>query len=106
MNKPGDQNNQQMYQASDGKWYPVATMPQGWQQNQNQGGYGGGQGAYYGQQAYGQQPYGQQQPMYPGSQPVYVQQRPGGGAGMGAGAGLCAGLCGALLCFDLGACLC
>ncbi|WVQ93147.1 hypothetical protein IAU59_000211 [Kwoniella sp. CBS 9459] len=83
-----------MYQASDGKWYPVASMPQGWQQNQPN-------------QAYGQQPYGQQQPMYQGSQPVYVQQRPGAGMGAGAGAGMgvCAALCGALLCFDLGACL-
>ncbi|WVR09010.1 hypothetical protein IAU60_006070 [Kwoniella sp. DSM 27419] len=98
MNKPnyGGAPNQQMYQASDGKWYPTSSMPQNWQQGQGQGGYGGG---------YGQQPYGQQQPMYPQSQPVYVQQRPGGG-GAGAGAGLCAGLCAGLLCFDLGACLC
>ncbi|WWC73034.1 uncharacterized protein I206_106999 [Kwoniella pini CBS 10737] len=98
MNKPtypNDQGQQQMYQASDGKWYPTSAMPQGWQQ---QGGYGGG---------YGQQPYGQQQPMYPNSQPVYVQQQGGRGAGAGAGAGMgiFAALCGALLCFDLGACL-
>ncbi|WWC91145.1 uncharacterized protein L201_006086 [Kwoniella dendrophila CBS 6074] len=87
-------NQQQMYQASDGKWYPTSSMPQGWQQQQ--GGYGGG---------YGQQPYGQQQPMYPNSQPVYVQQ-PGRGTGApGAGMGIFAALCGALLCFDLGACL-
>ncbi|KAK6906081.1 hypothetical protein L486_06352 [Kwoniella mangroviensis CBS 10435] len=87
------QQQQQMYQASDGKWYPTSSMPQGWQQQQP--GYG-----------YGQQPYGQQQPMYPNSQPVYVQQQGGRGAGAaGAGMGVCAALCGALLCFDLGACL-
>lgn len=72
-----------MYQASDGKWYPVQHMPQGQGGYGQQGGYGGG---------YGQQPqmqYGQQQP-------IYVQQqggRPGaGGAGTGAAAGM--GCCG------------
>ncbi|TXT15202.1 uncharacterized protein COLE_01395 [Cutaneotrichosporon oleaginosum] len=85
-----------MYQASDGKWYPVEHMPQG---------YGGGQQGYGG---YGQQP----QMQYGGQQPIYVQQqgRPGGagaaaGTGAAAGLGCCAALCGMLLCFDLGACL-
>ncbi|KAK8844001.1 hypothetical protein IAR55_006794 [Kwoniella newhampshirensis] len=105
MNKPAypqaEQNGQQMYQASDGKWYPTASMPQNWPGPQ-QGG-GGGYGGYGQQQGY----YGQQQPMYPQSQPVYVQQRPAGaGAGAAAGTGIFAALCGALLCFDLGACLC
>ncbi|WVQ81475.1 hypothetical protein IAT38_003599 [Cryptococcus sp. DSM 104549] len=93
MNKPNypqqQHQGQQMYQASDGQWYPVAAMPQNWQPGQQQQGY-----------------YGQQQPMYPQSQPVYVEQRGSGmGAGAGAGMGICAGLCAALLCFDLGACL-
>ncbi|GMK55877.1 hypothetical protein CspeluHIS016_0209330 [Cutaneotrichosporon spelunceum] len=87
--------NQNMYQASDGKWYPVEHMPQGYSQ---QGNYGGG----YGQQS--QMQYGgmQQQPIY-----VQQQQRPSGGGGTGAAAGVgcCAALCGMLLCFDLGACL-
>ena len=39
MDKP--QYNQQpsqsdMYQASDGKWYPRSSMPQNWQQGQQQ----------------------------------------------------------------------
>ncbi|WVW79428.1 hypothetical protein I302_101397 [Kwoniella bestiolae CBS 10118] len=101
MNKPTYQpdqyqnpGQQQMYQASDGKWYPTSSMPQGWQQQ-------GGQGYGYGQQA-----YGNQQPMYPNSQPVYVQQQRGRGmGGAAAGTGIFAALCGALLCFDLGACL-
>ncbi|WRT69131.1 uncharacterized protein IL334_006115 [Kwoniella shivajii] len=70
-----------MYQASDGKWYPVTQMPQG--------------------SGYGQQPYGHQQPMHPHSQPVYVQQQKpnGGSGGMGCVAGLLAGAC-------CGLCLC
>ncbi|WRT69132.1 uncharacterized protein IL334_006116 [Kwoniella shivajii] len=88
--------DQHLYQASDGKWYPRTQMPQGY--NTQNGGGGGGYG-------YGQQPYGQQQPMYPQSQPVYVQQQGGNRGTPGAGMGIFAGLCGALLCFDLGACL-
>jgi len=30
------QGGQQMYQASDGKWYPTAAMPQGGYQQQQQ----------------------------------------------------------------------
>ncbi|WWD21343.1 hypothetical protein CI109_105827 [Kwoniella shandongensis] len=102
MNKPAypqtEQNGQQMYQASDGRWYPTSSMPQNWQGPQ-----GGPQGGYGQPQNY----YGQQQQMYPQSQPVYVQNRPGrAGAGAAAGTGIFAALCGALLCFDLGACLC
>lgn len=68
-----------MYQASDGKWYPVSSMPQG-----QQGGYGGGGGGYGGG-GYGHgggMQYGQQQ------QPIYVQQgHSGGGGGAAAGTG-------------------
>lgn len=74
-------SQQQMYQASDGKWYPVSSMPQGAQQ-----GYGGGYGQPGG--GYGQQgmQYGQQQ------QPIYVQQgHSGGGGGAGAGGAGCLG---------------
>ncbi|TYJ52046.1 hypothetical protein B9479_007347 [Cryptococcus floricola] len=101
MSKPSyptqNQSGQQMYQASDGNWYPTTSMPQNWQGQQQppQPSYGGGY----------QQPYGQQQPMYAHqTQPVYVQDQRGAGgmgAGAGAGAGLCAGLCAGLLCFDL-----
>jgi hypothetical protein len=31
-----EQEGQQMYQASDGKWYPTAQMPQNWQPQPNQ----------------------------------------------------------------------
>lgn len=65
MNKPIPN----MYQASDGKWYPVSSMPQG--QQQNYGGYGQGGGMQYGQQ----------------QQPIYVQQGHSGGGGAGAAAG-------------------
>ncbi|KIR28555.1 hypothetical protein I309_02480 [Cryptococcus deuterogattii LA55] len=97
MNKPNyptmQQNGQQMYQASDGQWYPMSAMPQNWHGSQQppQPGYGG----YQQQQGY----YGQQQPMY-ATQPVYVENR-GAGAGAGAATGLCAGLCAGLLCLDL-----
>ncbi len=48
------QGGNDMYQASDGKWYPRSQMPENWQG-------GGGQG--YGQnQGYGG--YGQQQQGY------------------------------------------
>jgi len=122
MSKPGFptqmQNGQQMYQASDGKWYPIAALDPQWQGQQGPGG-GQARGYYgqqppmgygqgyppqgYGQQGYGQQGYGQQG--Y-GGQPVYVQSQPGygGGGGGGMGSGLLAGLCGALLCFDIGMC--
>ncbi|KAL7421143.1 hypothetical protein Q5752_004028 [Cryptotrichosporon argae] len=79
------QNGQQMYQASDGKWYPVQAMPQNWQGQGQQPGY-----------------YGQPQMS---TQPVYVQQQRTGMGGMGAGGGILAALCAGLLCFDLGACL-
>ncbi|ORY33104.1 hypothetical protein BCR39DRAFT_586664 [Naematelia encephala] len=102
MNKPSypqqNQGGQQMYQASDGKWYPVAQMPQNWNQNQSH--------LPQQQNYYGQQPmnYGQQQGYQQPGQPIYVQQqqRPYGG---GAETSCLAALCGALLCFDLGACL-
>lgn len=113
--KPSGAQGNDMYQANDGKWYPRAQMPQNWQQGPSQGGqgyYGPNQGMQYGQQPYGQQPYGQQQygqQQYGGGQNYYVQQqqRPMGGMGSGAaaGTGCLAALCGALLCFDLGACL-
>ncbi|KAL7421144.1 hypothetical protein Q5752_004029 [Cryptotrichosporon argae] len=75
-------NQQQMYQANDGKWYPVQQMPQGGYQPQPQMGFQ--------QQGYGQ-PYGQQQ--------GYAQQgRPQ--QGMSTAEGCCAGLCAGLLCFD------
>ncbi|KAL1407565.1 hypothetical protein Q8F55_006998 [Vanrija albida] len=67
------QNQQQMYQASDGKWYPVSAMPQNFAAQQQPPSYG-----------YGQQPpmqYGQQQP-----QQIYVQQQRPSGGGAGAGA--------------------
>ncbi|RSH95161.1 hypothetical protein EHS25_000247 [Saitozyma podzolica] len=99
-NKPSypqmEQEGQQMYQASDGKWYPTAQMPQNWQPQPNQQ-YPGPQQGYYGQQPMG---YPQQ------GQTYVVQDGNRGNAGMGAGAGILAGLCAALLCFDLGACLC
>lgn len=64
--------SQQMYQASDGKWYPVSSMPQ----NYGGGGYGGGYGGGQPQMQYGQQ------------QPIYVQQgRPSGGGAAAGGAG-------------------
>jgi hypothetical protein len=66
-----------MYQASDGKWYPVEHMPQNYQQ---QGGYGGG---------YGGGGYGQQQPIY-----VQQQGRPGGAGAAGTGAAAGVGCCG------------
>ncbi|WVW79427.1 hypothetical protein I302_101396 [Kwoniella bestiolae CBS 10118] len=89
MDKHYQQNQQQpgMYQASDGKWYPVSAMPQGHQQ-----------GGFYGQ-------YGQQQPMAPGPQPVYIQQQGSNKGGAGAGCcACCAGVCAAmtgLCCLDL-----
>ncbi|KAK6906082.1 hypothetical protein L486_06351 [Kwoniella mangroviensis CBS 10435] len=83
---PQQQGQPGMYQASDGKWYPVSAMPQGHQQG----------GGFYGQ-------YGQQPPMAPGPQPVYINQQSGGGGG-GAGCACCAGICAAmtgLCCLDL-----
>lgn len=47
------QGGNDMYQASDGKWYPRSQMPDNWQQQ-------GGGGMGYGQQGYG----GYQQPGY------------------------------------------
>lgn len=71
------------YQASDGKWYPVSSMPQG---------YGGGGGGGYGGGGYGGGGYGQPQMQYGQQQPIYVQQsRPGGGAGAAAGGAGCLG---------------
>lgn len=58
-------SQQQMYQASDGKWYPVSAMPQGYQ-----AGYGQGGNMQYGHQ-----------------QPIYVQQPQHGGGGAAAAAG-------------------
>ncbi|WVN87990.1 uncharacterized protein L203_103188 [Cryptococcus depauperatus CBS 7841] len=84
-----DQGGQQMYQASDGNWYPISTMPKGWNgQQPSQPAFGGGQ-------------YQQQPPMHYQTQPVIYEDRRGVGAGAGAGMGLCAGLCAGLLCFDL-----
>lgn len=68
-----------MYQASDGKWYPVSSMPSGYQ-----AGGGGGYGGHPGGMQYGQQP-----------QPIYVQQGHSsgmGGGGAAAGTG-CLGEC-------------
>ncbi|WVW79441.1 hypothetical protein I302_101410 [Kwoniella bestiolae CBS 10118] len=75
-----------MYQASDGKWYPTSSLSK--------------------QQRKDQQAYGQQPPMDPSSQPIYVDQKGGGGEGKNkaAKAGMFGMCCGTVSALGVGSC--
>ncbi|RSH80066.1 hypothetical protein EHS25_007335 [Saitozyma podzolica] len=95
------QTGQPMYQAADGKSYPVSMLPQNYQPYSQAPGpehsyYGGQQPIAYPQPVAYHQPgaYPQQGQMYPAPSQPGMGAGSHSGAGAGAGAGAAAGLCG------------
>ncbi|GFZ49927.1 hypothetical protein JCM24511_07330 [Saitozyma sp. JCM 24511] len=101
--QPMTQTGQPVYQASDGKWYPVSMLPQNYQSYPQalgppQSYYGGQQPIAYPQPAAYHQPtaYPQQGQMYSAPSQPGTGTGSGSGTAAGAGAGAATGLLGKL----------